>query len=220
MRWLSSRLPLASFSPRRMSGHSARRQSFRPSSFRSWRSWSLRRSILRARWSDTRVRRDSTKQFFPSSDRPDVLIQVQMPYGTSIRQTSATTAKVEAWLEKQKEAQIVTAYVGAGAPRFFLSLSPELPDPSFAKIVILTRDPHAREALKLRLRNAVADGLAPEAQVRATQLSFGPPSPYPVAYRVSGPDPERLRKIASDVETVMNASPMMRTVNSSHAEVP
>jgi multidrug efflux pump subunit AcrB len=154
------------------------------------------------------------KQFFPSSDRPEVLVEVQMPYGTSVQDTSATTAKVESWLERQKEAKIVTAYVGAGAPRFFLSLSPELPDPSFAKIVVLTADPHARESLKLRLRKAVADGLAPEAQVRATQLSFGPPSPYPVAYRVSGPDPERLRKIASDVEAVMNASPMMRTVNS------
>jgi len=154
------------------------------------------------------------KQFFPTSDRPEVLVEVQMPYGTSIKDTSATTAKVEAWLRKQKEARIVTAYIGQGAPRFFLSLNPELPDPSFAKIVVRTADEHEREALKFRLRRAVADGLAPEAQVRATQLLFGPPSPYPVAYRVSGPDPDRLRKIAVEVERVMNASPMMRTVNS------
>jgi multidrug efflux pump subunit AcrB len=139
---------------------------------------------------------------------------VQMPYGTSIKDTSATTAKVESWLSKQKEARIVTAYIGQGAPRFFLALSPELPDPSFAKIVVRTADEHEREALKFRLRQAVADGLAPEAQVRATQLVFGPPSPYPVAYRVSGPDPDRLRTIAADVERVMDASPMMRTVNS------
>jgi multidrug efflux pump subunit AcrB len=152
-------------------------------------------------------------QFFPSSDRPEVLVEVQMPYGTSIQDTSAASAKVEAWLAKQKEARIVTAYVGQGAPRFFLSLSPELPDPSFAKIVVRTGDQHEREALKLRLRHAIADGLAPEAQVRVTQLLFGPPSPYPVAYRVSGPDPDRLRTIASEVEHVMNANPMMRTVN-------
>jgi multidrug efflux pump subunit AcrB len=154
------------------------------------------------------------QQFFPTSDRPEVLVEVQMPYGTSIKDTSATTAKVEAWLAKQEEAKIVTAYVGQGAPRFYLALSPELPDPSFAKIVVRTADEHEREALKLRLRQAVADGLAPEAQVRATQLVFGPPSPFPVAYRISGPDPDQLRTIAADVERVIHASPMMRTVNS------
>jgi len=153
------------------------------------------------------------KQFFPTSDRPEVLVEVQMPYGTSIEQTSAATAKVEAWLAKQKEARIVTSYIGQGAPRFFLAMSPELPDPSFAKIVVLAGDDKQREALKFRLRRAVADGLVPEAQVRATQIVFGPPSPFPVAYRVMGPDPDVLRKIASDVADVMHASPMMRTVN-------
>lgn len=153
------------------------------------------------------------KQFFPISDRPEVLVEVQMPYGTSINQTSAATAKVEAWLSKQKEARIVTAYVGQGAPRFFFSVGPELPDPSFAKVVVRTDNQDERDALKHRLRQAIAAGLAPEAQVRVTQLVFGPYSPYPVAYRVTGPDPEALRKIAADVQQVMDASPMMRTVN-------
>ena len=153
------------------------------------------------------------KQFFPTSDRPEVLVEVQMPYGTSIEQTSAATAKVEAWLAKQKEARIVTAYIGQGAPRFFLAMSPELPDSSFAKIVVLAGDDKEREALKFRLRHAIADGLAPEARVRVTQIVFGPPSPFPVAYRVMGPDPDKLRTIAAEVGSVMNASPMMRTVN-------
>jgi multidrug efflux pump subunit AcrB len=153
------------------------------------------------------------KQFFPISDRPEVLVEVQMPYGTSITQTSAATAKVEAWLSKQNEAKIVTSYIGQGAPRFYLSMGPELPDPSFAKIVIRTDNQEEREALKHRLRQAVSNGLASEAQVRVTQLVFGPYSPYPVAYRVTGPDPEKLRVIAAQVQHVMNASPMMRTVN-------
>jgi multidrug efflux pump subunit AcrB len=153
------------------------------------------------------------KQFFPTSDRPEVLVEVQMPYGTSIEQTSATTAKIEAWLQKQEEAKIVTAYVGQGAPRFYLAMAPELPDPSFAKIVVLTDSQEARERLKFRLREAVAEGLAPEARVRVTQLVFGPYSPFPVAYRVMGPDPTRLREIAGQVQQVMRASPMMRTVN-------
>lgn len=153
------------------------------------------------------------KQFFPTSDRPEVLVEVQMPYGTSIEQTSAATAKVEAWLAKQEEAKVVTAYIGQGAPRFFLAMSPELPDPSFAKIVVLTGNDKEREELKFRLRHAVADGLAPEARVRVTQIVFGPPSPFPVAYRVMGPDLDKLREISAEVEAVLQASRMMRTVN-------
>jgi multidrug efflux pump subunit AcrB len=153
------------------------------------------------------------KQFFPISDRPEVLVEVQMPYGASIAQTSAATAKVEAWLAKQKEAKIVTAYVGQGAPRFYFSMGAELPEPSFAKIVVRTDNQDDREALKHRLRQAIADGLASEARLRVTQLVFGPYSPFPVAYRVSGSDPDTLRKIAADVQQVMDASPMMRTIN-------
>jgi len=153
------------------------------------------------------------KQFFPISDRPEVLVEVQMPYGTSIAQTSAATEKVEAWLGRQEEAEIVTAYIGQGAPRFFLAMGPELPDPSFAKIVIRTGNPEERETLKIRLRQAIADGLVPEARVRVTQLVFGPYSPFPVAYRVVGPDPDKLRSIAAEVQRVMADSPDMRTVN-------
>ncbi|HGE6955264.1 TPA: efflux RND transporter permease subunit [Enterobacter kobei] len=153
------------------------------------------------------------KQFFPTSDRPEVLVEVQMPYGTSIEQTRAATAKIEAWLSQQPEAKIVTAYIGQGSPRFYLAMAPELPDPSFAKIVILTDSETSREALKFRLREAVASGLAPEARVRVTQLVFGPYSPFPVAWRVSGPDVGTLRDIADKVKGVLQASPMMRTVN-------
>ncbi len=153
------------------------------------------------------------KQFFPTSDRPEVLVDVQMPYGASIEQTSAAVTKIEDWLKHQKEAKIVTAYIGQGAPRFYLAMAPELPDPSFAKIVILTDSEGSREALKFRLRQAAADGLAPEARVRVTQLVFGPYSPYPVAFRVTGSDPTVLRGIADKVKMVMQASPLMRTVN-------
>ncbi|EMM6513882.1 efflux RND transporter permease subunit [Enterobacter ludwigii] len=153
------------------------------------------------------------KQFFPTSDRPEVLVEVQMPYGTSIEQTSAATAKIEAWLRKQPEASIVTAYIGQGSPRFYLAMAPELPDPSFAKVVVMTDSEKSREALKFRLREAVAHGLAPEARVRVTQLVFGPYSPFPVAWRVMGPDVDKLRDIADNVKGVLQASPMMRTVN-------
>jgi multidrug efflux pump subunit AcrB len=153
------------------------------------------------------------KQFFPNSDRPELLVEVQLPLGTSIETTGAAAKKIEHWLSEQPEAKIVTSYIGAGAPRFFFSYNPELPDPSFAKIVVLTPDAKERDRLKLRLRQAAADGLVPEARIRATQLVFGPYSPFPVAFRVMGPDPEKLRGIARSVEEIMRNDPNMRTVN-------
>lgn len=153
------------------------------------------------------------KQFFPVSDRPEVLVEIQMPYGTSITQTSAASVKVEQWLAQQKEADIITAYVGQGAPRFFFAMGPELPDPSFAKIIIRTDNQEEREILTNRLRQAIAAGLAPEARVRVNHLVFGPYTAFPVAYRVSGPDPDVLRNIANKVQVVMEANTMMRTVN-------
>jgi multidrug efflux pump subunit AcrB len=158
------------------------------------------------------------KQFFPASDRPEVLVEVQMPKGTAIEQTAIAARQVEDWLRKQPEAKIVTSYVGRGAPRFFLSLSPELPDPSFAKIIVLTPDEDAREALGGRLRQAAANGLAPSGRVRATKLTFGPYSPFPVAFRVRGPDIAIVRSISERVKKVLESDPSMRTVNADWGE--
>lgn len=153
------------------------------------------------------------KQFFPTSDRPELLVEVQAPEGSDILLTDAAVKKVEAWLLQRPEAKIVTSYVGQGAPRFFFSYNPELPNPSFAKIVILTPDHDARDSLKAALRARIAEGLAPEAKVRVLQLVFGPPSPFPVAFRAMGPDPAVLRQIADQMQQVMRANPDMRQVN-------
>lgn len=158
------------------------------------------------------------QQFFPLSDRPEVLIEVQMPEGQSIGSTSQAVAKVEAWLAKQPEAKIYTSYIGQGAPRFFLAISPELPDPSFAKIVVLTPNEKARDALKKRVRQFAADGAVPGAKIRATQIVFGPPSPFPVAFRVMGPNADRVRDIAEQVKDVMLQNPSMRQVNTDWGE--
>ena len=153
------------------------------------------------------------QQFFPQSDRPELLVEVMMPQGTSIETTNASSKKVEDWLRQQPEAKIVTAYIGAGAPRFFFSYNPELPNPNFAKIVVLTASEKDRDRLKLRLRERVEQGLAPEARVRASQLVFGPYSPWPVAFRVMGPDLDKDREIAAQVQAAMLANPHTRQVN-------
>ncbi|MDR9808255.1 efflux RND transporter permease subunit [Rhizobium hidalgonense] len=153
------------------------------------------------------------KQFFPTSDRPEVLVEVRMPEGTSIETTTATVEKLEGWLQKQPEAKTVTSYVGQGAPRFFFAMAPELPDPSFAKIVVLTPDAHTREVLKLRLRAAISDGLAPEAYVRVTQLVFGPYTPFPVEFRISGPDAQQLYQISDKALEIMKSVPDVRQAN-------
>ncbi|WP_411887881.1 efflux RND transporter permease subunit [Hydrocarboniphaga effusa] len=158
------------------------------------------------------------QQFFPISDRPEVFVEVQMPEGTSIGATSDAVAKVEAWLKQQPEAERITSYIGQGAPRFVLSISPELPDPSFAKIVVLTADAKTREVLKRRVREAAAAGLAPEARIRVTQIVFGPYSPFPVAFRVMGPGEAKVREIAEQVRAVMLANRSMRQVNTDWGE--
>ncbi|OWV87597.1 multidrug transporter [Rhizobium sp. R635] len=150
------------------------------------------------------------QQFFPTSDRPEVLVEVRMPEGTSIETTTATVEKLEGWLREQPETEITTSYIGQGAPRFFFAMAPELPDPAFAKIVVLTPDAHGREALKHRLREAVSGGLAPEAFVRVTQLVFGPYTPFPVEFRIMGPDPDKLYKISEQALAIMKGVPDVR----------
>jgi multidrug efflux pump subunit AcrB len=153
------------------------------------------------------------QQFFPTSDRPEVLVEVRLPEGTSIETTAAAVTKVEDWLRNQPETKITTSYIGQGAPRFFFAMSPELPDPAFAKIVVLTPDAHAREDLKHRLRAAISGGLVPEASVRVTQLVFGPYTPFPVEFRITGPDQEKLYKISEQALAIMKTVPDVRQAN-------
>ena len=96
-----------------------------------------------------------------------------------------------------------TTYVGQGSPRFWLGLNPVLPNANFAQIVIVTKDLAARERVKARLEQAIADGALPEARARVDRFVFGPPVGFPVQFRVVGPDPMKVRAIAEDVRKVM-----------------
>lgn len=159
------------------------------------------------------------QQFFPTSDRSEVLVDIQMPKGTSIEATKAVVEKVEKWVLEQKEASEVTSYIGGGASRFFFSYNPELPDSSFAKIIIKTPNAQDRDNLKWRLRQTVVDGLAPEAHVRVSQLIFGPFPLYPVDFRVMGEDVNKLREIANEIKEVMRKNPHTREINQDWGEL-
>lgn len=159
------------------------------------------------------------QQFFPTSDRSEVLVDIQMPKGTSIEGTKAVVEKVEKWVLEQKEASEVTSYIGGGASRFFFSYNPELPDSSFAKIIIKTPNAQERDNLKWRLRQTVVDGLALEAHVRVSQLIFGPFPLYPVDFRVMGSDTNKLREIANEIKEVMRKNPHTREINQDWGEL-
>ncbi|MBY6204174.1 efflux RND transporter permease subunit [Halomonas denitrificans] len=147
------------------------------------------------------------KQFFPGSDRPEVLVSVFLPPGSAIGNTDATAQRVEALLEDMDEVRSLSAWVGAGAPRFFISANPEQPDPAFAKIVAVTEDDDARDRVMAELNRHIADGEFPEARIRVSQLLFGPPVIWPVVFRVVGDDPDRLRQIAYRVRDIVDAHP-------------
>jgi len=147
------------------------------------------------------------KQFFPSSDRPEVLISVNLPQGTAIATTNQTVQRIEAILKDLPEVRSLSAYVGAGAPRFFISASPEQPDTSFAKLIAIGHDSAARDVIMRTLQARIDAGEFPEARVRVTRLLFGPPVPWPVSYRVVGPDPVQLRTIAHQVRELTQAHP-------------
>lgn len=143
------------------------------------------------------------KQFFPSSDRPEVLIDIQMPAGTSIATTDALTRRIEAMLAPMPEVKSMMAHVGRGAPRFFISASPEPPDTAFAKIVAVTHDVAARERVIAAVQQAVDRGEFAEGRVRVHRLLYGPPVAWPIEFRVMGPDLNEVRRIAHEVRAVM-----------------
>ncbi len=149
------------------------------------------------------------QQFFPTSTRTELFFEMRLPEGTAIGVTDATAKKAEEMLAGDPDIASYTSYVGQGAPRFWLGLSPVLPNSSFAQIVIVAKDLAARERVKARLEKALADGALPQARTRVDRFVFGPPVGYPVQFRVIGPDPLKVRNIAEEVRKVMADNPKL-----------
>ncbi|MET0633315.1 MAG: efflux RND transporter permease subunit, partial [Xanthobacteraceae bacterium] len=114
------------------------------------------------------------QQFFPTSTRSELFFEMRLPEGTAIGVTDATARQAERLLVGDPDIVTYTSYVGQGSPRFWLGLNPVLPNPNFAQIVIVTKDVAARERVKARLDQALADGAVPQARARVDRFVFGP----------------------------------------------
>ncbi|MGB8068019.1 MAG: efflux RND transporter permease subunit, partial [Pseudolabrys sp.] len=146
------------------------------------------------------------QQFFPLSERPELFFQLRLPAGTAFGTTLDSVKRAEWLLKGDEDISTYTAYVGQGSPRFWLGLNPQLPNESFAEIVIVSKDVEARERIKARIEKAVADGALSEARVRVDRFNFGPPVGFPVQFRVIGPDTKKVRDIAYEVREVMRSN--------------
>ena len=152
------------------------------------------------------------QQFFPTSSRPELFIEVRLPEGSAIGATDAAARKAEQLLVGDPDVQTYTTYIGAGSPRFFLALNPVLANESFALVVIMTTGAEGRERLKTKLERAVADGAVLGARVRIDRLNFGPPVGFPLQFRVTGTDPQKVREIGAEVRRIMRQNPDARDV--------
>ncbi|MBN9004851.1 MAG: efflux RND transporter permease subunit [Rhizobiales bacterium] len=153
------------------------------------------------------------QQFFPLSERPELFLQLRLPEGTAFGVTEKSVKEAEKLLKDDKDIATYTAYVGQGSPRFWLGLNPQLPNESFAEIVIVAKNVEARERVKAKIEKAVDNGALTEARVRVDRFNFGPPVGFPVQFRVIGPDPKMVRDIAYKVRDVVRANPNVKDPN-------
>jgi multidrug efflux pump subunit AcrB len=152
------------------------------------------------------------QQFFPDSSRPEVLVDIWFPEGTSFRENEAVTKRVEARLLKEEGVTTVSTWVGSGVPRFYLPLDQVFPQSNVSQFIIIPKDLKVRESLRVKLPALLAQEF-PEVRGRVKLLPNGPPVPYPVQFRVVGEDPIALRTYAEEVKAAMRASPNTRGVN-------
>jgi len=152
------------------------------------------------------------QQFFPPSDRPELLVDLQLPENASIYATSDLSARVDKLLKDDKDVDHWSTYVGQGAVRFYLPLNVQLPNDFFAQLVVVTKGLQQRERVKARLEKALTDEF-PNVVGRVYPLELGPPVGWPLQYRVSGPEPDQVRAVASRVAQEIESAPGAQNVN-------
>jgi multidrug efflux pump len=152
------------------------------------------------------------RQFFPSSDRPELLVDLTLPQNASIYASETIARRFDSMLKGDPDVARWSTYVGRGAIRFYLPLNVQLPNDFFSQAVIVAKDVAARERLQVKLEKVLADDF-PSVVGRVYPLELGPPVGWPLQYRVSGPDVSRVREIAFDLARVVATNPQAANVN-------
>ena len=153
------------------------------------------------------------KQFFPSASRLELMVDVWLPQGASLKATEAEVKRIEQLVAKDDGIASFSSYVGNGAPRFFLSLDQQLFADNFGQFVIVTKGLKEREEVKQRLEAQFSSAEFSPLRVRVVRLENGPPTGYPVQFRVMGEDLGVIRSVAEQVAVLMRADPHLQTVN-------
>jgi multidrug efflux pump subunit AcrB len=152
------------------------------------------------------------RQFFPSSDRPELLVDLTLPQNASIYASETVARNFDAVLKDDADVARWSTYVGRGAIRFYLPLNVQLPNDFFAQAVIVAKDVAARERLRIKLTKVLADDF-PSLVSRISPLELGPPVGWPVQYRVRGPEVAQVREIALKLAQIIATNPQAEHVN-------
>jgi len=152
------------------------------------------------------------QQFFPDSSRPEILVDIWFPEGTSFQANEEVAKRVEQRILKEAGVKTVSTWIGSGVPRFYLPLDQVFPQSNVSQLIVLASDLKVRETLRLSLPGLLAQEF-PEVRGRVKLLPNGPPVPYPVQFRVIGTDPTQLRARADEVKAVLRENANMRGVN-------
>jgi len=152
------------------------------------------------------------QQFFPDSSRPEILVDIWFPEGTSFAANEEVAKRVEKRFMEEAGVSTVSTWIGSGVPRFYLPLDQVFPQTNVSQLIVLAKDLKVRETLRLKLPQLLAQEF-PEVRGRVKLLPNGPPVAYPVQFRVIGPDPALLRGHADEVKAVLRDNPNMRGVN-------
>jgi multidrug efflux pump len=157
------------------------------------------------------------QQFFPESDRPELMVDLWLPQGASYAATEREVKAMEQALAGNEDIVSVTSYVGVGSPRFYLPLDQQTPNINFGQLVVMTHGEESRERVLAHIQDLFEHDF-PLVRGRVTRLENGPPVGYPVQFRVSGPDDHKVAGIAEQVAALMRAHPNVRRVNSDAGE--
>jgi multidrug efflux pump subunit AcrB len=152
------------------------------------------------------------QNFFPQSSRPEILVDLWLPEGTSIKDVEKQAKALEARMADDQDKRFIATYIGEGAPRFFLPLDQQLTNPNFAQLLVMAKDEPSRERLIVKLRTILAEDF-PSIRAKVDRLFLGPPTGWPVQLRVMGPDRVEVRHIADEVKRRFNRNPLLGAVH-------